>query len=254
MHNKEVSYSSIVTQNLKDHMLYIARLSKWEVHDKFDDSIFIINGTREALFNFVFCENEYSIEKILNYLRERNIAATWVSVKVKNVLESYGIKRVSTPKKALLDLKNYLLPVDVVPNLKFTVVNSSQLLNQLDSYTAKIFYHDVGVVSTFFRGLPSDTSQSKLFLVTLGEQIVGTCGIYIQGDVAGFYSDGVLPEYRRRGIGTQMVLERIKMAQQFKCEYVVAHCMKPSVNIYKRLGFKMLGNLYLYTSSAYKSL
>lgn len=254
MQNKNVCYSNLVTQNLKDYVLYVASLSQWEVHDEFDGSTFIINGTRESLFNFVFCETEVSIHKTLDYLRKRDIEATWVQMKTKNSLERYGVKYASTPKKALLNMKNYFLLADVVPNLKFTIVDSSQLLEQLDLCTSQIFHHNIGIVSTFFRGLPSDTSQLKFFLATLNEKIVGTCGIYIQGNVAGFYSDGILPMYRNQGIGTQMVLERIKMAQQCKCEYIIAHCMKPSVNLYKRLGFQMLGNLYLYISSAYNSV
>ncbi|MDN5247971.1 MAG: GNAT family N-acetyltransferase [Wolbachia endosymbiont of Tyrophagus putrescentiae] len=249
MQDKGIYYSGLVTQNLKSYILYTTALSQWETHDNFDDIVFTINGTRESLFNFVFCDGESSIDKTLNYLRERNVEATWVHMKSKSILEQYGIKRISTPKKALLNIKNYFSPPDVVPNLKLQIVDSSELLEQLDSYTAQIFYHNAGVVSTFLRGLPDDTSKLKFFLVILNDKVVGTCAIYIQDNIAGFYSDGILPMYRNQGIGTQMVLERIKIAKEFKCEYVIAHCMKPSVNLYKRLGFQMLGNLYLYTSS-----
>ncbi|WP_341807778.1 GNAT family N-acetyltransferase [Wolbachia endosymbiont (group E) of Neria commutata] len=259
MQVKKLHYSNFITQNLKDYIIYAANLSKWEVHDEFDNTIFTINGTKESLFNFVFCEDQYielSIQKTLEYLRERNVEATWVinsHMKTKDILEKYEIKHVSTPKKALLNIKNYFLPDDVVPNLRLNAVNSSYLLEQLDLYTSKIFYHNIGVVSTFFRGLSNydyENSGLRFFLVTLNDEIVGTCGIYIQDNVAGFYSDGVLPMYRNQGIGTQMVLERIKLAKQLECKYIVAHCMKPSVNLYKRLGFQMLGNLYLYISSA----
>ncbi|MDM8335490.1 GNAT family N-acetyltransferase [Wolbachia pipientis] len=259
MQDKKICYSSLITQNLKDYILYTANLSQWEVHDEFDNITFTINGTRESLFNFVFCEDrctELSVQNTLNYLRKRNIEATWVMnsyTKTKDILEKCGIKHVSTPKKALFNMKNYFLPADTVPNLRLNAVNSSNLLKQLDLCTSKIFHHNVGIVSTFFRGLPScddKNSGLRFFLVTLNNEIIGTCGFYTQDGIAGFYSDGVLPTHRNRGIGTQMVLERVKIVQQLKCKYVVAHCMEPSVNLYKRLGFQILGNLYLYTSSA----
>ncbi len=259
MQDKEIYYSSLVTQNLKDYILHAANLSRWEVHNEFDNIGFIINGTKQSLFNFVFCEDqctELSIQKTLDYLRARNIEATWVMnphTKTNNVLEKSEIKHVSTPKKVLINMKNYLLSADIVPNLRLNVVNSSNLLEQLDLCSSRIFHHNVGIVSTFFRGLSSyndKNSRLRFFLVTLNNEVVGTCGFYIQDSVAGFYSDGVLPIHRNRGIGTQMVLERIKIIQQLKCKYIVAHCMKPSVNLYKRLGFQILGNLYLYTSSA----
>lgn len=259
MQNSKPSNSSLVTQNLKDYILYTANLSKWEVHDEFDDTIFIINGTRESLFNFVFCEDqctEVSISNTLRYLKERGVAATWVAdshMKTSDILEKHKIKHVSTPKKALLNIKNYFLPNDVISDLKLEAVDNENLLKKLDSYTSKIFYHNPGIVSTFFRGLANSdygSSRLKFFLATLNNEIIGTCGLYVQDGVAGFYSDGVLPAHRNSGIGTQMVLERIKMAKKLECRYIVAQCMKPSINLYKRLGFQMLGNLYLYTSSA----
>ena len=253
----QASNSSLVTQNLKDYILYTVRLSNWEVHDEFDGTIFTINGTKESLFNFVFCKTESSIQKTLNYLQERGVEATWVAdpptEMIGSSLEKYGIRHVSTPKKALLNLKNYFLPNDIISNLKLIVVDTKDLLEQLDSYTSQIFYHKIGIVSTFFRGLLNydhEKSGLKFFLVKLNNEVIGTCGIYIQDNVAGFYSDGVLKMYRNQGIGTQMVLERIKIAKQFECKYIIAHCMKPSVNLYRRLGFQMLGNLHLYTSSA----
>ncbi len=240
---------SLVTKNLQDYILYTTSLSSWEIHNEFEDTVFTINGTSKSLFNFVFCNNESSVQKTLNYLKKRKIEATWLNMNKKILLERYGIQHASTPKKAFLNIENYILPADLISNLKLKLVDNSKLLEELDSYTSHIFHHDIGAVSTFFRGLQKDTSKLKIFLIILNYKTVGTCGIFIQEDVIGFYSDGVLPMYRNQGIGTQMVLERIKIAKELKCKYVIAHCMKPSINLYKRLGFQILGNIYLHTSS-----
>ncbi|GFR19769.1 glycerol-3-phosphate dehydrogenase [Trichonephila clavata] len=209
MQDKKIYYSSLIVQNLKDYILYTANLSEWEVHDEFDNVTFTINGTRESLFNFVFCGDqctELSIQKTLDYLRTRDIEATWVinsHMKIRDILEKCEIKHVSTPKKALLNTQNYFLPADVIPNLRLNAVNGSDLLEQLDLHTSKIFYHGVGIVSTFFRGLSNyddENPRLRFFLVTLNSEIIGTCGLYVQDSVAGFYSDGVLPIYRNRGI------------------------------------------------------
>ncbi len=144
MQDKKIYYSSLIVQNLKDYILYTANLSEWEVHDEFDNIIFTINGTRESLFNFVFCGDqctELSIQKTLDYLRTRDIEATWVinsHMKIRDILEKCEIKHVSTPKKALLNMKNYFLPADVIPNLRLNAVNGSNLLEQLDLHLSLI--------------------------------------------------------------------------------------------------------------------
>ncbi|MCV3769241.1 MAG: GNAT family N-acetyltransferase [Wolbachia pipientis] len=259
MQNKKIYYSSLVIQNLKDYILHAANLSQWEVHNEFNNIEFPINGTRELLFNFVSCEDrctELSVQKTLNYLKKRNTGATWVinsHAKIKVLLEKNKIQYVSTPKKVLLNTKNYLLSADIVPNFKLNTVNSNNLLEQLDLCTSRIFYHNIETVSTFFRELPNHNNKNlelRFFLVTLNNEVIGTCSFYIKANITGFYSDGILPIHKNRGIGTQMIIKRIKIIQQqLKCKYVVVHCMKPSINLYKRLGFQTLGNLYLYTSS-----
>ncbi|QKX01285.1 GNAT family N-acetyltransferase [Wolbachia endosymbiont of Dipetalonema caudispina] len=258
MQNKKIYYSSLVIQNLKDYILHAANLSQWEAHNEFDNIGFSINRTRESLFNFVSCEDrctEPSVQKTLNYLKKRNTEETWVinsHAKIKVLLEKNKIQYVSTPKKVLLNMKSYLLSADVVPNLKLNTVNSNNLLEQLDLCISRIFYHNIGTVNTFFRGLPNHNDKNlglRFFLVTLNNEVVGTCSFYIKDNIAGFYNDGVLPIHKNHRIGTQMIIERIKIIQQLKCKYVVVHCMKPSINFYKRLGFQILVNLYLYTSS-----
>ena len=86
------------------------------------------------------------------------------------------------------------------------------------------------------------------FLVKKNQEFVGTCTLYVQGDIAGFYADGVFEKYRNQGIGTQLVLKRIQIAKEMGCQSVIAHCMSASVSLYKRIGFRMMGKLPLYIS------
>lgn len=253
------NYSSLVTKNLRDYIIGTTKLSKWEVH-KFNNLVVTVGGTNQSLFNYVFYIEEgkfciKSVQEVLSYLQERKIEATWPidsHIKIRTELENFGIKSVSTPKKAFLNIKNYLLLQSTVPNLVLKIVDNQESLTELDKTTSAIFYHDIGIVSTFLRGVlnhESQTSKLKFFIAKLNNKTVGTCGIYIEDEIAGFYSDGVLPVYRNQGIATEMIMQRIKIAQQHGCKYIIAHCMKSSVNLYKRAGFKMLGNLHLHVSS-----
>ncbi|MDD9140126.1 MAG: phosphatidylglycerophosphatase A, partial [Candidatus Cardinium sp.] len=38
----------------------------------------MINGTRDPLFNFVFCKSDFSMQKTLDYLHKIDVEATWV--------------------------------------------------------------------------------------------------------------------------------------------------------------------------------
>ncbi|GHM58720.1 MAG: hypothetical protein sGL2_08700 [Candidatus Mesenet longicola] len=257
--NNGILKSSLATKNLRDYIIGTTKLSNWEVH-KFNNLIVTIGGTNQSLFNYVFYTEEAefcikSVQEVLNYLQERKIEATWPidsHMKVRTKLENLGIKSASTPKKAFLNIRGHLPFHGRAPNLVLKVVNSQEDLIELDKMTSVIFYHDIGIVSTFLRGILNHDNQAsklKFFLAKLNGKTVGTCGIYIEDEIAGFYSDGVLPMYRNQGIATEMIMQRIKIAQQYCCKYVIAHCMKSSVNLYKRVGFKMLGNLHLYISS-----
>ena len=100
------------------------------------------------------------------------------------------------------------------------------------------------------RAIPDDKSEKlQFFLPKVSDQYVGTCALYIGSTSVGFYADGVFNKFRGNGIASQMIKEKIKIAQQHGCKYAIAHCMKQSVNLYQRLGFKMLGGLRLYVSS-----
>ncbi|QXK92138.1 GNAT family N-acetyltransferase [Neoehrlichia mikurensis] len=250
---------SLVTNNLKQYIIYANQLSGWELHT-FNNVTLIINGSKSSIFNYVFLENctnnicETSIQKTFQYLQQRKIEATWPldqsSKYAKPILEKLGLMIANSPKKAIVDITNYFMPHNKI-DITLEIVDNHSKLTQLDLLASQIFHCNVNEVALFLRGLSNHkVSDSKLqfFLVKLHNTLVGICGMYIHNQVAGFYSDGVLPEYRNQQIGTSMTLQRIKIAQQHDCKYAVAQCMKPSINLYKRLGFKMIGNLPLYVS------
>ncbi|ABD44637.1 acetyltransferase, GNAT family [Ehrlichia chaffeensis str. Arkansas] len=243
-------------------MIHTMQTSSLEIH-YFQNITLTINNSKSSLLNFAFHDsttnecNEEAVKEVIQFLKKRNIDATWPvdshMKKLKMTLEKLGLISVSLPKKALANIENYIMPPTKGPNITLDIVNNKEKLLELDDIALRVFYSQKNEVATFLRGLANhhDINNSKLkFFLTKCDNIkVGICGMYVQDKVVGFYSDGVLPEYRNKGIASQMVLERIKIAKnQYNCSYAVAQCMKPSVNLYKRLGFKMLGSLSLYTS------
>ncbi|CEI84888.1 N-acetyltransferase [Ehrlichia minasensis] len=253
--------SSLVVSNLKDYMIHTMQVSNLEIHH-FQNITLTINDSKSSLLNFAFYDNttecnEKNIIEVLEFLKKRKIDATWPveshMKKLKSTLEKLGLVSVSPPKKAIANIENYIIPPTKGPNITLDIVNNEEKLLELDKSASKIFYSQQNEITTFLRGLANhhdiNNSKLKFFLVKCNNIKVGICGMYVQDKVVGLYSDGVFSEYRNQGIASQMVLERIKIAKkQYNCSYAVAQCMKPSVNLYKRLGFKMLGSLFLYTS------
>jgi GNAT superfamily N-acetyltransferase len=68
------------------------------------------------------------------------------------------------------------------------------------------------------------------------------CGLlYCGTGVAGLIGLGTIPEYRRKGIGSAMQLERLRIARQLGYQYAVLFASEMGYSPYFKLGFKDTG-------------
>jgi GNAT superfamily N-acetyltransferase len=80
-----------------------------------------------------------------------------------------------------------------------------------------------------------------LLLGTLNSDPV-CCGLlYCGGGVAGLLGLGTLPAYRRKGIGSAMQLERLRIARELGYRYAVLFASEMGYSPYLKLGFKDTG-------------
>ncbi len=232
-------------------------VSGWEKY-RFNNIEFIYNGHSKSFFNYAFCEEGVStkdVAEVLDFLSEREWEATWpVDVHMRDlagILEELKVSHASTPKKAFLNVSNFIEPSNLkdVRGLHLLRVNTNELVAEYDSATSQIFYHNTDIVARSIRGVTeSDLDDLQFFLVTIDGERVGTCALYMGSNSVGSYADGVFQQFRGRGIASKVLSEKIKIVQRSGYKYLVAHCMEQSVNLYQRLGFRMLGNLRLYVS------
>jgi GNAT superfamily N-acetyltransferase len=81
----------------------------------------------------------------------------------------------------------------------------------------------------------------QLLLGTLNSETV-CCGLlYCGGGVAGLLGLGTLPAYRRKGIGSAMQLERLRIARDLGYRYAVLFASEMGYSPYLKLGFKDTG-------------
>jgi len=91
----------------------------------------------------------------------------------------------------------------------------------------------------------------QLLLVDADDEVVGWCDIVPREEYPaniGFIGVGMLPEYRGRGIGGELMTECMKMAKEAGFTEIRLDCRKSNkraIKLYKKLGFRKL----LFTSS-----
>lgn len=95
-----------------------------------------------------------------------------------------------------------------------------------------------------------DKIGEKLVGFVLDDKVVAVCGLNIEptnnklGRIRRLY---VLPEHRRRGIGTKLVKYLMKHAEQYFQSVVVNIGDLPNDDFYKPIGFKPIMNNESYT-------
>ena len=93
----------------------------------------------------------------------------------------------------------------------------------------------------------TESSPLQLILGYLGDEPIATYSIFMDGEMAGFYSLSTLPEARGHGIGTAISVAAADLATEYGCRTAMLLSEHPSRNICKRLGFADgFGNMDVY--------
>jgi len=85
------------------------------------------------------------------------------------------------------------------------------------------------------------------YLARLNGQPVAISSLFVGHQVAGLYCVAVLPEVRRQGIGTAIMLAPLYDAQTLGCHIAVLAPSRESQTMYQRIGFE----LYPDTTNSY---
>ena len=87
-------------------------------------------------------------------------------------------------------------------------------------------------------------NNNHMVVAELDGKIIGSATLHLQqkiirnGGIAGFIEDVVVKEsHRGNNIGTQLIQELIKKAENFGCYKVILSCFPERINFYKKNGF-----------------
>lgn len=90
----------------------------------------------------------------------------------------------------------------------------------------------------------SSNSNTIFFVAKCEQKIVGYCGMYTVLDEGYVTNIGVLPDYRRRGIGCELLNALIKYCKDVNISFLsleVRQSNAAAIKLYKKFEFKTVG-------------
>lgn len=84
--------------------------------------------------------------------------------------------------------------------------------------------------------------NADLFYAMEGEVTCGSCAVYLNQGIGYITSISILPDFWRRGIGTKLLDEVIRVAKKYKIEVITLRVLesnKKAVKFYKKFGFEV---------------
>ncbi len=267
MLNKESNY---VTDNVLSYITSCMCDSGWN-HKKlgcFD--VAYMPATEEQTFNYS-CFNrssgleepdEEALLKLYQYSIDHKLDLAFPvdahMKKTRDWLAKMGVEQVSDPFKAVMKIrKKHINPIiygfEPIEGFELVPANTDQNLDDYSKSAGRVFGHKnnraiIGLLKCLIGKEYNKSTRTQFFVAKVNGKQVGSCGMHMDdNNVAGFYSDAILPEHRGNGYGQQLIFERIKLAEKYGCEYAIAHCItEASVSLYPKMKFNLRNRMYNY--------
>jgi GNAT superfamily N-acetyltransferase len=222
----------------------------------------LVTNMPDHFMNLVVCTELPSegidklIENALSHFRSLNIRRlSWLTegglpaIEIRKYLEAFGLTfSASFATEMAADLTR--LPEDIATPNELRVVPVE------DQETLRKWIH---IASVGFRVPPEfeDTwheffaeaacaSPFRTYLALLNGKPVATSQLFTSAGVAGIYNVTCLPEARRQGVGTAVVLAPLLAAREMGYQVGILQASPMGYNVYRRIGFKDFGKLSLY--------
>jgi len=202
--------------------------------------------------NFAADEADSTIQDTVEWFKQRNAPFFFwwtgqgtqpVDLGERLVAHGFSLFEKDAPAMATdIDKLNWDNPRPSELRLK-PIENDDQLLQWkqvfLDAFSIPEFAGQAWVDAT--RAVGIGETPWQLLLGTINGLAV-CCGLlYCGAGVAGLIGLGTIPEYRRKGIGSAMQLERLRIARQLGYQYAVLFASEMGYSPYLKLGFKDIG-------------
>lgn len=244
------SIAKAIERNLYCLYMDVASLGKKKMH--LSESVKWVMA-KPTWPNMIFDGNfeieviDKALTKILAQVNLRNAPGAWVigpstrPINLGSYLERYNFVKRKTWSGMAIWLTEIKKNFSKMPLFDIQIVNDAEMLKSWAKViTLGLFGNEESnttYVSELFNNLYSHT-KFKLFVGLYDGKPVGSSMLYFAGGVAGIYHISTLPEYRHQGIGTQMSLAPLQLAEKLGYRYGVLQASEMGEPVYRKIGFK----------------
>lgn len=241
-----------------------AKLPLSEVEIK-TDSIRVTTGVNSPFFNGVFLKGTLSkkdLENQINFYNKKGLPfCIWQESDLRaDLLESYQFKKLGEMTMVgcqMSDCKPLNFSKKEIQIKKITSFEEASLWAALQKTS---FGYEANEEHFFIKLIMNSLENSDIayYIAYLNEKAVGSSMVYItefQGiKVSSLWNGAVLPEARKKGVGSAMANKRIEFAASKKADLMGAYLMpdKMALGYCNAIGMKELYKIYPYLSPGSK--
>ena len=200
--------------------------------------------TARPFFNPTYAEkvNKKILEEIVSTIKNYK-SILWSPIK--NLEQKYPDVCFSCKEMAVYSLEQRSV-FKTMGALSIKTVNSLKSLSVWGQIVSKIYpRYDVDFILHSFKDNIHNKNISY-YIFYKDDVPVGCAEIFRGKEYSIMYKLGVLPDYRRQGLGTEAIKQVLnKDIKNKRCKFLLIPS-EDGINIYKRLGFKLHENLYIY--------
>lgn len=213
----------------------------------------ISTGLPSLAFNLVLgakfnsSNSHIQIDKVIKYFDSLQLPMTWHigslsrPSNLNQLLLTHGLTYLKKEVGMSFDLTR--LPVDcaVYPELTIKVVdNANSLRDWLVPIIACFKYNDIAddILKLYSNIILNGHTKHYMYVGFINEKPVAASRLFIENGVAGIYHVAVMPEVRKKGIGSAMTLKALHDVRELGCSLAILRASEMGLNVYKNLGFK----------------
>lgn len=259
----EALYSTLpekLDANMIGKFMYLPKLMKMEVFEQ-SGGVVVNTGISCDMFNVV-CnpKSPMDVKSVHDYFSSRKLSfAFWIGLDdeyrdCQNDVEKFGLSCDETESgmTVFMDELDFSISCE---KLEIKLVSNEELLRDFITAYQKLIPNDAAAIDEFYtKAAPfilDTNSAQKLFVGFYEGAPVATSALFVQNDVAGIWDITTRPEFRRKGIGTDMTVCTLKYARDFcNCNVGVLTASEAGERVYRKIGFQKIKEFRIINVSA----